>query len=338
MVLGLAVLGWPGWWWKPASGLPRPGALADGLMLVEVSGLLGWRRFPVGAFLVVQAASVAYGGLGYPAGPTGYAGLAMVAVVAARCQTRWVRLGALVVALGGVVLIDAGRRPTHGLVLLAANGALVLLAWAAGMGLHLMHERALAVGEAARQGSLRQAEIARRHVAEARLIAAAQLHDGIGHALAGALREAEAVGQVDEARRTVLLGRLQRRLHDSLNAVGELVVAWGIDRSTPSVSPSGVVPSPSPPVQDATRPLGEVLGEWITTLAAAGLRVELVVDGQAERASPRVEQALAAVVAEGAANVARHSAATAIRIELHFGAIEAVAQVIDPGPAREPDP
>lgn len=338
VVMALAVLGWPGWWWKAASGLPRPGALADALMLVEVAGLLAWRRFPVAGFVVVQVATVAYGALGYPAGPAGYAGLAMTAVVAARCRAGWVRIGALAVALAGIALIDAGRRPSHGLVLLTANGALVVLAWAAGTGLRLVHERSLAVAEAARQGTLHQAEVARRQMAEARLAAAAQLHDGIGHALAGALREAEAAGQVGEGRRAVLLGRLQHRLHDSLSAVGELVVAWEAGRPSPSLAAVETASSSSPPIADYYRPLGDVLGEWITTLANAGLRVELGVAVRAEQISPRVEQILATAVAEGAANVARHSAANAVRIELCFQTTEAVVRVSDPGPARVADP
>lgn len=140
---------------------------------------------------------MSYAAAGYPPGPSGYAGLAVVGAVAARCQRAWVRLGALGVALGGVVVVEAVRQPHGGPVAALANAALVGLAWASGTGLRLASQRSAAVAEAARQAGLRQGEVARREAAEARVEAASQLHDRIGHALAAALRQAEAAGVAD---------------------------------------------------------------------------------------------------------------------------------------------
>ena len=329
VVVALLVLGWPAPWWRPGSGSLRPGFAADFLVVVEAVGMLGWWRYTVASFVIVQAATVAYAAVGYPPGPSGYAGLAVVAAVAVRCEQASVRRVALGAAIGGVVIVEAVRHPRGGPVVGLANAALVGLAWAAGAGIRLAHQRSTAIAEAARQAALAQEEIHRRETAEARVEAASQLHDRIGHVLAAALRQAEAAGVADGERRAVLLARVEARVRESLIAVGELVTAWDSDRRH----------GPAPPGQStlATRPgsLGELLGGWVATLAASGVHVALSIEGAREHLGDAAEQALAAALDEAIANVARHSAGTSVAIDIRFDPGGATLRVEDPGPSHD---
>lgn len=320
VVAALAILSWPTWWWSARSGFARPGSLADLLVLVQVVGLAAWRRFPVRMFVVVWAASVAYAASRYPPTPAGYAGLAAVAVVAARCGRRSVRLAALVVPVISVAVVGAAH-PAHTTMPAGlANVVMVVLAWAAGSGVRLLSERAAAVACAEREASQRRA-------AEARLGAAAELHDRIGHALAVALRQTEAAAVASEAHRGVLLGHVERRLGESLSALGDLVVSW-------NNQPNGHYPPVVTPPPGARGALGVVLGEWVTALTAAGIRVDLSIEGAAEHASDTADEVLAAALAEAAANIARHSFASSVSIEVGFDPARTVVRVTDPGPVR----
>ena len=328
VAVALLALGWPAPWWRPGSGSLRPGFAADFLVVVEAVGILGWWRYTAASFVIVQAATVAYAATGYPPGPSGYAGLAVVGAVAARCERSWVRVGALGAAIGGVAIVEAVRHPTGGPVVGLANAALVGLAWAAGAGIRLARQRSTAVAEAARQAALAQEETYRREAAEARVQAAAELHDRIGHALAAALRQVEAAGVAGGQRREVLLARIRERVQESLIALGEVVTTWDGNRNgrTSSAAQTNLAAQ--------TGSLSAVLGEWIAPLAASGVRVTLSIEGAKEHLCFAAEQALASALDEAVANVARHSASTSVTIDIHFDVGEATLSVNDPGPRR----
>lgn len=322
----LLSLGWPQLWWEQASGSPRPGVFADLLAGVAVLGLLGWRRWTVASWAVVEAASVAYAVLDYPASPVGYAGLLALAALAARAQRAALRVLGLLVGLAAVVAMDITRQPRGGAVVALANAVFVSLAWAAGTALRLWQERSISAAEAARQAHLRELEVARRELAEARVQAAVEVHDRIGHSLAAAFRQAEAAGVCDDARREVLMERVRHHIQESLGAVAKLVTTWANE-------------SPGSPSSESARnaqehPFSTVLGEWMGTLSAAGTLVELSVTGAPEHAPARVEEAMAAVLKEAAANVSLHSAGAAVAIRVRFGPSRIILSVEDPGPSR----
>lgn len=327
MVMALLALAWPPLWWHVASGATRPGPTAESLVVIEVLGLVGTWSWPVASFAIVQAASVTYAALGYPAGPAGYSGLAVVAVLAVRCGRAWVRRAGLIVAIGGIAVVDDIRQLRSAPVVALANAALVALAWALGSSIRLVRERSVAIAEVAHQLKLREGEVSRREVAEARVKAASELHDHIGHALAAALRQTEAAQVASPARRAVLMTRVEHRLRDSLVGVGELVTAWG-NELTSSVR---MVSSPASPIAG-------ILGEWIAALTASGVRVTLSVEGASEHASADAQRSIAAALDEAMANMSRHSSGAHLAIELHFDVAEVFLLVEDPGPPKDSVP
>lgn len=130
-VVVLAVIGWPGWW-HVGIGVRRPDALGDLLATGEAVALLVWRRWPAGCLAVAQLCAVGYGLLGFPATPSGYAGLVATGLVAWRATKVTVRYGAGLVAAAGVVVIATiGPRPASAAAI-AANLLLVVVAWLVG--------------------------------------------------------------------------------------------------------------------------------------------------------------------------------------------------------------
>lgn len=333
VAVGVAVLGWPTSWWRPGSASTRPGTAAELLVVVEAVGVIGWWQYTTASFVIVQAAAVAYAALGYPPSPAGYAGLAVTGAVAARAERAWVCYTALAVALGGVIAVEVVHRPASPLAG-AANAAFVAVAWAAGAGIRLTAQRSAAVAEAARQAAAAQHEIHHRRTVEAQLQAAAELHDRVGHALAAALRQAEAAHVAGGERRALLLDRIEARIRESLIAVGDLVTTWDSDRRHQPAPADQPTPPGRPTVTAQTASLSALLGGWVATLAASGVHVTLSVEGANEHLAGPARRALTAAVDEALANFARHSNAHNVTIRVSFTPGEAKLQVEDPGPAR----
>ncbi len=328
VAVALVVLGWPTSWWRPGSRSLHPGFVAQFLVVVEVVGVLGWWRYTAASFVIVQSATITYAAVGYPPSPSGYAGLAVVGAVAALAERSSVRLVALGAAVGGVIVVEVVRQPRGGPVVAVANAAVVALAWAAGTGIRLARQRSRAAALAAHEAALAQHEAHRLETTKARVQAAAELHDRIGHALAAALRQVEAAGVAGGDRREVLLARIRERVQESLIALGEVVTTWDGNRN------GRTSPAAQNNLAAQTGSLSAVLGEWIAPLAASGVRVTLSIEGAKEHLGFTAEQALASALDEAVANVARHSASTSVSIDIHFDVGEATLSVKDPGPRR----
>ncbi len=320
-VVVLAVVGWPGWW--HAGGVRPAGTVGDLLATGELAALLVWRRWPAGCFAVAEAAAVSYGLLGFPATPSGYAGLVATAVVAWRAPRATLRYASLAIAAAGVVVIGtAGPRPA-GVAAVVANLLLVCVAWLVGIALR---SRQAASASSARLDQ----ERARRQATEDRLGLAEALHDRVGHALVGVLRQLEAAQTLRASASPAgdaMIARSVERLRDALGEVSTLVVSEQLVPRSPY--PRTAV------VAGRRGMLGEALGHWVGLLAAAGISVHLSVSGDAASLPDAVEVAIAGLVAEGLANVAAHSAAPEVTVSLQLGAEDATVAISDPGPARQ---
>ena len=318
----LAVVGWPGWW-HVGVGVRPAGSVGDLLATGEVAALLVWRRWPAACFAVAEAAAVSYGLLGYPATPSGYAGLVATGVVAWRAPRDTLRYVSLAVAAAGVVVIGAiGPRPASAAAVVA-NLLLVCVAWLIGIA---VRSRQAASASSARLDQ----ERARRQATEDRLGLAEALHDRVGHALVGVLRQLEAAQTLRASASPAgdaMIARSVERLRDALGEVSTLVVSEQL-----------VPRSPYPRTAEAAGRrgmLGEALGHWVGLLAAAGVSVHLSVNGDAASLPNAVEATAAGVVAEGLANVAAHSAAPEVTVSLQLGIEGATVAISDPGPARQ---
>ena len=322
VVIVLIAVGWPGSWPAGASVHPVDG-LADLLAVAEVAALLGWRQSPIGCFLFAESAAVAYGVLGYPATPAGYAGLMATAVAAWGARGRCVGEAVLAGSVGGILAIGiAGPRPTN-LAAIITNALLVVVAWLIGRVVRSQQEKVEARSQV-------DDERVRRRVSEDRLAMAEELHDRVGHSLVGVLRQleaAQALRAVPQSDSDALIARATERVQSSLREVSDLVVQGQVAPRPPaSEGSSAAVERPAS--------VGEALGHWIGVLASTGVSVHLSVRGDSAALPAPVQEATAGLIAEALANAAAHSTAAEVEIALLVTALGASVTVRDPGPAR----
>lgn len=323
LAVGLCTLGWPGLWTSHAQPGVHVGALADLLGFVQAAPLALRRRWPLAVLLVISCAATAYSSLGYPTGPFGFAGLAALATLA-YCRPAAVSSVGLCIGIASVAAIWGTRaNDPHGIAVVA-NVAMVLASWAGGVALRSNRLRSEALGERASAIAALALEEA-RHVADReRLEVATMVHDKIGHALAGVLRQAEYAQRAPEDSRAELLCRMTERIRGTLGELAATVIA---------LSNADPTPPPLAPVASGGA-LYEALDRWSTELGQAGVEVHVEVDGPAWHLGGAADVLAGRVVAEALSNIARHSLASTVdaRITLRSGHLELV--VADPGPPR----
>ncbi|MGW6876258.1 sensor histidine kinase [Streptomyces xanthophaeus] len=291
------------------------------LLLLLGPLLLVWRhRYPVAVVYGVAAVTLVYVGAGYPYGPV-FISLALAcfaAVIAGHRRAAW---GAVALLWAGHLLIGhwlyrwlppPGDGPAPWAQELAAA------AWVLAI---------LAVSELVRtrreQWARDRAERAaseRRRVGEERLRIARELHDVLAHSIS-VINVQAGVGLAlldsdPEQARTALttikaaskeaLGEV-RQVLDTLRAPGEAprTPAPGLDR----------------------------LSELVEQAAAAGLTVEVTVEGQPRGLPPGVDLAAFRIVQEALTNVVRHSGARTARVRLVWQPRDLELHVADDGPA-----
>ncbi|MFD8953625.1 sensor histidine kinase [Streptomyces xanthophaeus] len=291
------------------------------LLLLLGPLLLVWRhRYPVAVVYGVAAVTLVYVGAGYPYGPV-FISLALAcfaAVIAGHRRAAW---GAVALLWAGHLLIGHWLyrwRPPPGDGPAPWAQELAAAAWVLAI---------LAVSELVRtrreQWARDRAERAaaeRRRVGEERLRIARELHDVLAHSIS-VINVQAGVGLAlldsdPEQARTALttikaaskeaLGEV-RQVLDTLRAPGEAprTPAPGLDR----------------------------LSELVEQAAAAGLTVEVTVEGQPRGLPPGVDLAAFRIVQEALTNVVRHSGARTARVRLVWQPRDLELHVTDDGPA-----
>lgn len=291
------------------------------LLLLLGPLLLVWRhRYPVAVVYGVSAVTLVYVGAGYPYGPV-FVSLALAcfaAVVAGRREAAW---GAVGLLWAGHLLIG------HWLYRWLPPAGDGPAPWAQEVAVTAWVLAILAVSELVRtrreQWARERAERAaadRRRVGEERLRIARELHDVLAHSIS-VINVQAGVGLAlldsdPEQARTALttikaaskeaLGEV-RQVLDTLRAPGEAprTPAPGLDR----------------------------LPELVEQAAAAGLTVEVTVDGEAQGLPPGVDLAAFRIVQEALTNVVRHSGARTARVRLAWRPRLLELRVDDDGPA-----
>ncbi|WP_412075042.1 sensor histidine kinase [Streptomyces xanthophaeus] len=291
------------------------------LLLLLGPLLLVWRhRYPVAVAYGVSAVTLVYVGAGYPYGPV-FVSLALAcfaAVVAGRREAAW---GAVGLLWAGHLLIG------HWLYRWLPPAGDGPAPWAQEVAVTAWVLAILAVSELVRtrreQWARERAERAaadRRRVGEERLRIARELHDVLAHSIS-VINVQAGVGLAlldsdPEQARTALttikaaskeaLGEV-RQVLDTLRAPGEAprTPAPGLDR----------------------------LPELVEQAAAAGLTVEVTVDGEARGLPPGVDLAAFRIVQEALTNVVRHSGARTARVRLAWRPRLLELRVDDDGPA-----
>ena len=239
------------------------------------------------------------------------------------------RKAALVVALVAASVLAsslvAGGGGTR--MVLATNGglALVAVAWLAGAYTrsNRAYERYLADRAAEKAATLaaEQAEQVRRAVADERVEIARELHDIVAHAMSViAVRSGAARMVIDtqpeQAREALRI--IETTTRRSLQEMRLLVgVLRGADEHPAELGPV-------PDMDDIDR--------LLTDTAAAGVVVELQIDGQPRPLPAAASLSAYRIVQEALTNVVRHAGPTTARLHISFRPDELAIEVTDDGP------
>lgn len=317
--------------WADRTVHPGPGALGVfGLAVVALSAapVIGWRRAPLGVFVLTASASTLLAGfdypMGFPVGPT----VALYLLAASREEASpWTKRStaivmALLVSYLAAVAAARGRFPG---IELFHIGLAWSAAWFAGERARLRREQLaeLAAGVAAAE---REAERDRLlAVAQERARIARDLHDSAGHAInviavrAGAAR----LRHYQDSDRSLA----------ALEAIEDLArhTAAEIDHFVGALRHRG-------PDDNALKPTVETppglasLGSLVAQHAASGLEVTLGTDGPPRPLTSGADQAAFRILQEALTNAARHGVGTA-RVDLGFGDDALEVTVTNPVPA-----
>jgi signal transduction histidine kinase len=310
----------------PATGTTRPAdAFGIVLVLLMTLPLALRRRYPIAVVVVTTIAVLVAGSIGYGTGLASL-GLLLAVATAAYCTDRTVtiRMGLVIATLLVLtLLLTIPSEARLSLSFVVGNFAALGLALLAG---DLLREARQTSATLARRNAqleaLRDAE-AREAVAQDRVRIAREVHDTVGHALAGIALQAraaerrlerdppaaaEALAQIDELASSAL--------HEIRHALG-LIRGEGEEAAL------------------APQPTLDRLGDLVAALDADDVRVELHADGiEAARVPAVVQTAAYRIVQESLSNVVKHAArpATAV-VSLRLDDDALAVEVRDDGAA-----
>ncbi|SOC51857.1 Signal transduction histidine kinase [Ornithinimicrobium cerasi] len=235
----------------------------------------------------------------------------------------------LAAVLGSATLFVVGSafvgRPWDVVVALMACAA----AWTAGRLLRGESRRSARLSSLADELTTQQEQRTREAVQGERMRVARELHDSVAHLVSvmtlhtgGIRRRLDDDPERQEERDALLeVERLGRE------AVGELHRILGVLRTDDEPATSGVT-SPQPRLAD--------LPQLVARVAAAGVPVELAVDGEEAPLSPGAELAAYRVVQEALTNVLKHGGGAPTRVRVTYGPADVEVLVQDDGRAAGP--
>jgi signal transduction histidine kinase len=289
---------------------------AYALLVAGPAALLFRRSFPVATLGFVFATVLAYWLLDYPRGPIFLALIVAIvtAVVRGHRTAAWTSL-----ALGYLAFVWLGS--TAGVEQVSLGQALGLAAWlllvgAAAELLRSRSERAAQTERTRKQEELRRA-------GEERLRIARELHDVLAHNVSLINVQAGVALHLIEDRPEQARGALAAIKQASAETLREMRTVLGtlrrVDEDLPRNPPAG---------------LGR-LDQLVERMAAAGLEVEVAVQGSRRDLPSAVDLAAYRIVQEALTNVARHAGTTKARVQLTYLEGELVVEVEDDGHAAQ---
>ncbi len=235
----------------------------------------------------------------------------------------------LAAVLGSATLFVVGSafvgRPWDVVVALMACAA----AWTAGRLLRGESRRSARLSSLADELATQQEQRTREAVQGERMRVARELHDSVAHLVSvmtlhagGVRRRLDDDPERQEERDALLeVERLGRE------AVGELHRILGVLRTDDEPATSGVT-SPQPRLAD--------LPQLVARVAAAGVPVDLAVDGEEAQLSPGAELAAYRVVQEALTNVLKHGGGARTRVSVTYRPADVEVLVQDDGRAAGP--
>jgi signal transduction histidine kinase len=313
----------------PSLATPRPLDVgAVGIAVAVAAAIAVRRRHPVVALVVLNAVPLVWYLGAYPGRLITLAPLIGCYTLAAHRGWRWGLAGAVLTALIQILAIRVVLADTE---TVGVVPDMVLLAATAGSsGAAVGYYRAVLAAtraQLARETQTRE-ERARRIAVEERLRIARELHDVFGHTMATISVQAgvglhvveQRPGQAREALATI------KKICD--DGLGDVKTILGILRSdTPE---EGRFEQPRAPRGGLDR-----LPELLDTAQAAGLRVDLAVDGDSRPLPAPLDLAAYRIIQEALTNVLRHADAHTVRLVLTHEPSRLLIRIRDDGPAHD---
>jgi signal transduction histidine kinase len=306
-------------------GCEPGGAAAVALVLVQTLPLVWRRRHPLTVSLVTGMATAAYGLAPYPdlAMPVPIGGVVGMYSVAAWGGRRAALVAGAIAAVGVAVVMSLPR--TDADVVDAAFAALGFAgAWVLGDRARVQRALAGELQERAVRLERDRAEEARRAVAAERARIARELHDVVAHHVSMMVVQAEAGPVVSERDPARAAGAFEAIAATGRQALVELRRLLGVLRGDQDGAPSL---APQPGLADVPA-LVEQVGR-------AGLRVELVVEGEPTPLPAGVDLSAYRIVQEALTNAVKHSGSGRARVLVSYGSDELRLQVVDDGKGSE---
>ncbi len=277
-------------------------------------------RHPIIVLAVSSASLVAYDAIGYPASPADMAGIAVLVWVVAYsgAAVAWLGTALVTVAMVAAAFIRPGG---HQPAALLADSVVVPAAAAVGLMVRTRRRQA----DLARREQALEAErlsVRAEHAASAeRLRIAGELHDAIGHGLTLTALRAQAAACLFEGeprRSRELLAEVARAGQSALEELHLFLRVLSDD---------------SEQVETTARPDVE---QVVRRFSEPGMDIDLKISGCSRDLEDALESTVAAIVAEGLSNIARHAQAARGTVRLSFQEANLVVEVADygPGPAE----
>ncbi len=277
------------------------------------------RRYPLTALVIVTACVVmtTMSGASFAPDPLIAPPLYMVAVTFQRREAAVV-LGLVELALIGAMAVSVSRRPADFYV--TFNIFLAAATWFIGDSVRARRAYMAGLVEQEAQRQRQEMQLAERSIAEERLQIARELHDVVAHSLS-VIAVQSAVGhhvldtQPEEARKALAAVEMTSR-----GALEDLRRVLGVLRRDENVHP---MLSPTPNVSD--------INALVDQVRAAGIPVDLHIDGEVHPLPPSVELSIYRIVQEALTNVVKHAAPAKAAVDVRFGPRDVTIEVVDDG-------
>ena len=287
------------------------------------------RRFPRATLALVLPVAMAALYLRSGGGAVLYVVMALysVAAVSSR-QASLIIAGLVASAVLAATITGGGDQVVMGAI---AGVALVLLGWLAGentrAGRVYAAQQAERAAEKAEAAEAERAEEVQRALAGERAQIARELHDIVAHAMSViAVRSGVARMMIDtdpqQAREALAIIETTTR-----RSLREMRLLVSLLRDT---GHHNAELSPVPGLRD--------LGLLVAGMAAAGVTVDVQVDGTARDLPPAADLSAYRIVQEALTNVARHVGPTRARVRISYRPAELSVEVTDDGPGGQPPP
>ncbi len=315
----------------PASTSPGPldaGAVA--LIVTVAAAVVVRRRYPIAVLAVLNAVTLVWFLGAYPGRLIIVAPLIGCYTLAAHRGWRWGLAGAVATALIQIIAIRVvlADTVTAGVV----PDAVLLAATAGSAGAAAGYYRAVLAAtraQLARETQTREERV-RRHAVEERLRIARELHDVFGHTLATISVQAgvglhlieQRPGQAREALTAI------KKISDV--GLTDVKTILGILRADTSAEERPEQPR-------APRGGLDRLTELLGTAEAAGLRVELDVEGHPRPLPAPVDLAAYRIIQEALTNVLRHAEAHTVQLVLRHEPSRLLIRIRDDGATTSAD-